>query len=48
MANVSAAILGCAGTTLTAEEAAFFRDVKPWGLHPVQAQHRRPEPRSGP
>lgn len=32
MANVSAAILGCAGTTLTAEEAAFFRDVKPWGF----------------
>jgi beta-N-acetylhexosaminidase len=32
MANISAAILGCAGTTLTAEEAAFFRDVKPWGF----------------
>jgi beta-N-acetylhexosaminidase len=29
---ISAAILGCAGTTLTAEEAAFFRDVKPWGF----------------
>lgn len=28
----SAAILGCAGTTLTADEAAFFRDVKPWGF----------------
>lgn len=27
-----AAILGCAGTTLTAEEVAFFRDVKPWGF----------------
>jgi beta-N-acetylhexosaminidase len=32
LANISAAILGCAGTTLTAEEAAFFRDVKPWGF----------------
>lgn len=32
MATISAAILGCAGTTLTAEEAAFFRDVKPWGF----------------
>jgi beta-N-acetylhexosaminidase len=32
MASISAAILGCAGTTLTAEEAAFFRDVKPWGF----------------
>ena len=32
MASFSAAILGCAGTTLTAEEAAFFRDVKPWGF----------------
>jgi beta-N-acetylhexosaminidase len=29
---ISAAILGCAGTTLTAEEVAFFRDVKPWGF----------------
>lgn len=28
----SAAILGCAGTTLTAEEVAFFKDVKPWGF----------------
>jgi beta-N-acetylhexosaminidase len=25
-------ILGCAGTVLTAEEAAFFRDVRPWGF----------------
>ncbi|HWW27378.1 MAG TPA: beta-N-acetylhexosaminidase [Caulobacter sp.] len=32
MASISAAILGCAGTTLTADEAAFFRDVKPWGF----------------
>jgi len=32
LASISAAILGCAGTTLTAEEAAFFRDVKPWGF----------------
>ena len=32
MASISAAFLGCAGTTLTAEEAAFFRDVKPWGF----------------
>lgn len=30
--STSAAILGCAGTTLTAEEVAFFRDVKPWGF----------------
>ncbi|CAN5269821.1 beta-N-acetylhexosaminidase [soil metagenome] len=32
MTSISAAILGCAGTTLTAEEVAFFRDVKPWGF----------------
>jgi beta-N-acetylhexosaminidase len=25
-------ILGCAGTTLTVEERAFFRDVQPWGF----------------
>ncbi|WP_168077930.1 beta-N-acetylhexosaminidase [Caulobacter sp. SSI4214] len=31
-ATSSAAILGCAGTTLTAEEVAFFKDVKPWGF----------------
>ena len=31
-ASPSAAILGCAGTTLTADEVAFFRDVKPWGF----------------
>ena len=30
--SVSAAILGCAGTTLSREEVAFFRDVKPWGF----------------
>jgi len=30
--SVSAAILGCAGLTLSPEEAAFFRDVKPWGF----------------
>jgi len=27
-----ALILGCAGKTLSAEEAAFFRDVRPWGF----------------
>ena len=27
-----AAILGCLGPVLTAEEAAFFRDVRPWGF----------------
>ncbi|MET0295077.1 MAG: beta-N-acetylhexosaminidase, partial [Phenylobacterium sp.] len=27
-----AAIFGCAGLTLTAEERAFFRDVRPWGF----------------
>lgn len=30
--TVHAAILGCQGLTLTAEEVAFFRDVKPWGF----------------
>jgi beta-N-acetylhexosaminidase len=30
--SISAAILGCAGTTLSAEEAALFQDVKPWGF----------------
>jgi beta-N-acetylhexosaminidase len=30
--SVRACILGCAGPALTAEEAAFFRDVKPWGF----------------
>ena len=30
--SLSAAILGCAGTVLSAEEIAFFRDVKPWGF----------------
>ena len=28
----SACILGCAGTALTAEERAFFGDVRPWGF----------------
>jgi beta-N-acetylhexosaminidase len=28
----SAAILGCAGTTLSREEVDFFKDVKPWGF----------------
>jgi len=28
----TALILGCAGTELTHEEAAFFRDLDPWGL----------------
>jgi len=32
LSTSSAAILGCAGTTLTAEEVAFFKDVKPWGF----------------
>lgn len=30
--SVCAAILGCSGPELTAEEAAFFRDVRPWGF----------------
>ncbi|MGA0604628.1 beta-N-acetylhexosaminidase [Phenylobacterium sp. VNQ135] len=30
--SVSAAILGCSGLELTAEEVAFFRDVRPWGF----------------
>ena len=30
--SVSACILGCAGTALSREETAFFRDVKPWGF----------------
>ena len=30
--SVSASIFGCAGAELTREEAAFFRDVKPWGF----------------
>ncbi len=28
----AACILGCAGTTLSAEERALYRDVKPWGF----------------
>ena len=28
----SACILGCQGTTLTADERAFFRDADPWGF----------------
>lgn len=32
MSTSSAAILGCAGIVLSAEEAAFFRDVRPWGF----------------
>lgn len=28
----SASILGCAATTLSKEEKAFFRDVQPWGF----------------
>ena len=28
----SAAILGCSGPSLTADERAFFRDVRPWGF----------------
>jgi beta-N-acetylhexosaminidase len=30
--SVRACILGCEGLTLTREEVAFFRDVKPWGF----------------
>lgn len=30
--SVKALILGCAGTVLSAEETAFFRDLDPWGL----------------
>lgn len=30
--SAAAAILGCAGPTLTGDEAAFFRDVDPWGF----------------
>lgn len=30
--GVSALILGCAGTQLSPDEAAFFRDADPWGL----------------
>src|SRR5690606_12955113 len=30
--SVNASILGCAGLTLSKDEAAFFRDVKPWGF----------------
>jgi beta-N-acetylhexosaminidase len=30
--SVTAAILGCAGLTLTAQEKAFFRSVRPWGF----------------
>ena len=30
--SISASILGCAGLTLSKEEQAFFRDVRPWGF----------------
>jgi beta-N-acetylhexosaminidase len=30
--SVHAAILGCAGPTLSDEERAFFQDVRPWGF----------------
>jgi beta-N-acetylhexosaminidase len=30
--SVRACILGCAGPILSAEEVAFFRDIKPWGF----------------
>ncbi|CAN5734292.1 beta-N-acetylhexosaminidase [soil metagenome] len=30
--TTSASILGCAGLTLSNEEQAFFRDVRPWGF----------------
>jgi beta-N-acetylhexosaminidase len=29
---VQALVLGCAGTTLSGEERAFFKEVQPWGL----------------
>lgn len=32
MTDTRALILGCSGTTLTAEEKAFYRDVQPWGF----------------
>jgi beta-N-acetylhexosaminidase len=32
MAVRSACILGCAGPVLSAEESAFFRDLRPWGF----------------
>jgi beta-N-acetylhexosaminidase len=32
MSESSAVIFGAAGTTLSAEEIAFFRDVRPWGF----------------
>ena len=32
MTGSAAAILGCSGPTLSAEEAAFFRDARPWGF----------------
>lgn len=32
MTAPAAAILGCAGTTLAPDEAAFFRAARPWGL----------------
>ena len=30
--TLAACILGCSGLTLTTEERAFFRDLKPWGF----------------
>ena len=30
--DARAVILGCSGTTLTPEETAFFRDLRPWGF----------------
>jgi beta-N-acetylhexosaminidase len=30
--SISACILGCAGPTLSKDEVAFFREVKPWGF----------------
>ena len=32
MTETSAAILGCRGPTLSADEAAFFREARPWGF----------------
>ncbi len=32
MTNISASILGCAGPRLSPEEAALFRDARPWGF----------------
>jgi beta-N-acetylhexosaminidase len=40
---VHALIAGCAGTELTAEEVAFFRDLDPWGLILFKRNCRDPD-----